>query len=135
MRAFHIYLNFDGNTRDAMTFYKQALGAELEIQSFADVHMEMPGAENRTVHARLSKGNAIIMASDTMPGQPLTQGNNAHVSVDCETIEETDRFFAALSEGGTVTMPLDKTFWNAYFGMLTDKFGVNWMFNCELPKA
>lgn len=135
MKAFHPYLNFDGNTRDAMTFYQQCLGAELSLQSFADAKFDAPkGAEQRIIHARLTKGSAILMASDTMPGMPYTPGNNFAVSIDCESIPEIETLFKAFSEGGKVTMPLQDMFWNARFGMLTDQFGINWMFNCELPK-
>ena len=135
MRAFHIYLNFDGNTREAMTFYQKCLDAKLSVQTFKDAKMNVPkGAEEGIVHARLEKGNAIIMASDTQPGMPFTQGNNFSISIDCESAAEIDKLFKAFSAGGKVTMPLQDTFWNARFGMLTDKFGVNWMFNYELPK-
>ena len=76
----------------------------------------------------------MLMASDTMPGMPYTQGNNVYVNVDCESVAEIERIFAAMSEGGKVTMPLADQFWGARFGMLVDKFGLHWMFNCELPK-
>ena len=132
MKAIHTYLIFDGNTREAMTFYQQCLGAELALQTFADAKMTTPpGAENAIIHARLQKGPAILMASDTMPGMPVTRGNNFHVSIDCESIEETKKLFTAFSEGGKIEMELQDTFWGAYFGMLTDKFGIGWMFNCE----
>jgi PhnB protein len=135
MRAIIAYLNFDGNARDAMTFYAKCLGATLHLQSFKDAKVDAPkGGENRTIHARLEKGSAVLMASDTMPGMPFTQGNNFSVSIDCESIPETEKLFKAFGEGGKVTMPLQDTFWGARFGMLTDKFGVQWMFNCELPK-
>jgi PhnB protein len=136
MKAITAYLNFDGTTRDAMTFYAKALGATLHLQSFKDAKLEAPeGAENRIIHARLEKGSAALMASDTMPGTPFRQGNNVFVCVDCETIPETERLFTALGEGGTVMMPLQDTFWGARFGMLTDKFGVQWMFNCDQKKG
>lgn len=135
MKAFHIYLNFDGNAREAMTFYQKCLGAKLSLQTFRDAKMGVPtGAEDRIVHARLEKGDAIIMASDTQPGMAFTPGNNFSISVQCESSAEIDSFFKALSAGGKVTMPIQDTFWNARFGMLTDRFGVNWMFNYELPK-
>ena len=84
------------------------------------------------MHAHLQGGSAVLMASDTMPGHPLRQGSNIHINVDCDTVEEIERLFKAFSEGANVTMPLADQFWGAKFGMLTDKFGVNWMFNCEL---
>jgi PhnB protein len=87
------------------------------------------------LHARLEAGAATIMASDTMPGAPYLIGNNVHLNIDCENVEELERLFAALGRGGTVTMPLANQFWGARFGMLTDKFGMSWMFNCELQRG
>ncbi len=136
MKAFIPYLNFDGNTREAMTFYQQCLGAELTVQTFGETGASFPGAENRVMHARLStKEGAVLMASDSMPGNPLIVGNNVWVTQDCDNVEEIDRVFAAMSAGGTVVMPLADQFWGAKFGMLTDKYGINWMFNHEYPKA
>lgn len=135
MRAFQPYLNFDGNARDAMTFYQKCVDGELVIQTFGDVKAPgPPGTENRVMHARLSKGSAVVMASDTMPGMPFKPGNTFWVNVDCESVPEIEKLFAAFAEGGKVTMPLADQFWGARFGMLVDKFGINWMFNCELKK-
>ncbi|MBC7788350.1 MAG: VOC family protein [Anaerolineae bacterium] len=132
MKAFHTYLIFDGNAREAMTFYQQCTGGELSIQTFAEAKMDAPpGSENSVIHARLQKGPAILMASDSMAGEPFTQGNNFFVSIDCESIEETKKLFTAFSENGKIIMEPQDTFWEAYFGMLTDKFGIGWMFNCE----
>jgi PhnB protein len=135
MKGINPYLNFDGKTQDAMRFYHECLGGELDLQTFADAKVPTaPGSENRVLHARLETGSAIIMASDTMPGAPFVQGNNVHLNIDCESVDEIERLFAALGKGGKVTMPLADQFWGARFGMLTDKFGLNWMFNCELNK-
>ena len=136
MKDLNTYLTFDGNCREAMTFYQQCLGAELQVMSFADAPVGgMPAeAANRVMHARLSKGSAVLMASDTMPGMPLQQGSNFSISINCESMEEIQAYFAALGENGKVTMPLQDTFWGAHFGMLTDKFGINWMFNLETAK-
>jgi PhnB protein len=130
------YLNFDGDARDAMTFYHQCLGGDLNIQTFKDARMDSHGgSEDRVIHANLMrKGGAFLMASDTMPGTPYKQGNNFSINIECDSVAEEETLFAALGEGGKVTMPLQDTFWNARFGMLTDRFGVSWMFNCELPK-
>ena len=134
MKAINAYLNFDGNCGEAMSFYAQCLGAELTLQTFADAKMTAaPGAESRIIHARLTKGAQELMASDTMPGMPFNQGNNFSVSIDCESYAEQDRFFRALGAGGRTTMPLQDTFWGARFGMLVDRFGISWMFNCEQP--
>lgn len=136
MKSLVNYLNFDGNARDAMTFYAECLGADLTIQSFRESGMPVtPETENRTIHARLEKGPVSIMASDTQPGMPFVQGNNFSLCIDCSSAEELERLFTALGSGGKVQMELQDTFWGARFGLLTDKFGVSWMFNLELPKA
>ena len=135
MRALIPYLNFDGNTSDAMKFYQQCLGGQLEMQTFAEAKVPgPPGSENRVIHARLQSGDAVLMASDSPPGTPVSAGNNVHINVDCASIDEIERVFKAFSQGANVTMPLADQFWGARFGMLTDKFGMNWMFNCELKK-
>ena len=134
MKAFTAYLNFDGNTREAMEFYTKCLDAELTVQTFGEANAPFPGSEHLVMHARLAKGDAVIMASDPMPGMPVVVGNNVWITQECETVDELERAFAAFSEGGTVVMPVANQFWGARFGMLTDKYGVNWMFNCYLPK-
>jgi PhnB protein len=135
MKAIMPYLNFDGKTREAMTFYHKILGGDLNIQTFGDVKAPgPPGSEDRVIHAGVRSGSAVLMASDTMPGTPFIQGNNIHINIDCDSVAEIERLFAGFSEGGQVTMPLADQFWGARFGMLTDKFGMHWMFNCELPK-
>jgi PhnB protein len=136
MRGFNTYLNFDGNTAEAMRFYEQSLDAELNMRTFGDMPGGggPPGSENRVMHARLVKGGAVIMASDSMPDSEVVMGNNFFINIDCETAAEQDRYFKALAAGGAVLMPLQETFWGARFGMLADKFGVQWMLNCELPK-
>jgi PhnB protein len=136
MKEVVTYLTFDGNCRQAMTFYQKCLGAELLLHPFS----EMPGnhppeAKDRIMHARLSKGSTLLMASDTMPGVPLRQGNNFSISIQCESAHEIDTLFAALSQGGKVTMPLQDQFWGARFGMLQDQFGIQWMLNFEHPRT
>ncbi len=134
MKDFTTYLTFNGNCREAMTFYKNCLEAELEIFPFSQAPDPMPAeAKDRIMHARLAKGKGAIMASDNMPGMSFTAGNNFSISIDCDTAEEIEKLFNALGEKGKVTMPLQKTFWAARFGMLTDQFGVNWMFNLNEP--
>jgi PhnB protein len=133
MKAFQPYLNFDGKTKDAMTFYQKALGGNLEIQTNQDVGA--PGTPDRVIHARLTSGNAVLMASDSQEGVPLNQGNDVWINVDCDSVEEIERIFPAMAEGGKILMPLADQFWGARFGMLADKFGKNWMFNCELKKG
>ncbi|MFC5272028.1 VOC family protein [Adhaeribacter terreus] len=131
------YLAFNGNCRDAMEFYKTVFGGELMMQTFGEAPVNASEADKgRIMHAQLSSGNFMLMASDGMPDHPVTFGNSVTISVHPQSKEETEKQFNALSEGGQVTMPLSDTFWGAYFGMLTDKFGIPWMFNFqkEQPK-
>jgi len=131
------YLNFDGQTSQAMEFYAKCLGGELMMMKGAD----MPGAncsadfKDRVLHARITKdGRSLLMASDCPPGMPVQQGNNFWVSLHCESMDEIQRLFGAIGEGGTVQMPLADMFWGAHFGTLRDRFGIGWMFNFEYPK-
>ena len=132
------YLNFDGQCKDAMEFYSKCLGAELTSMPFSagpGDPKKIEAVKDRIMHARLTKGAMpLLMASDIMPGMPYQPGNNFSVSVGCESKEEIQKVFAALSEGGSVTMPLADQFWGSHFGMLKDKFGVHWMLNYEYPK-
>ncbi len=135
MRGINTYLTFNGNCREAMKFYEKCLGAELHIMTFADAPGNHPKeARDRIMHARLSKGAAELMASDSMPDAPAQQGNNFSVAIQCESLPEIEKLFHALSEKGQITMPLQDMFWGSRFGMLTDQFGIHWMFNFELPK-
>ncbi|HEY1040114.1 MAG TPA: VOC family protein [Bacteroidia bacterium] len=121
------YLNFNGNAREAMTFYKECLGGELTIMDFDN---GTPGV----MHANLYSGDIVIFASDCPPGTPaITFGTSVSLSINCMSREQVDKFFNALSKGGNIIMPLEDTFWGAYFGMLTDKFGIHWMFNYDDP--
>ena len=132
------YLNFNGDCRQAFEFYKAALGGEILMMStFADSPMAdqaPPGMGDKIIHARLAVGDKLLMGSDNMQGDD--QGRHGFaVSVVVDTPEEADRAFSALSEGANVRMPMAETFWALRFGMLTDKFGVPWMVNCERAPA
>jgi PhnB protein len=136
MQGLSTHLSFNGNCREAMHFYKQCLGAELDVMPFSETPCNVPADQkDRIAHARLTKGSVLLMASDGMATQPLKEGNNFCVAIQCESLEEIEKLFTAFSEGGKVTLPLQDMFWGARFGLLTDRFGINWMFNCELPKS
>lgn len=128
------YLIFDGNAREALTFYQQCLGGKIaSMMSFGEMPGcdEMPaGAENRLAHGCLVIGGHLLMASDTMPGQPYEgiQGSSVNISVD--SVDEARRLFKELSASGTVEMELQETFWAHAFAMLNDRFGAPWMINC-----
>ncbi|HMD71000.1 MAG TPA: VOC family protein [Bryobacteraceae bacterium] len=133
------FLRFDGNCREAMEFYRQCFEAELFLLPYsqvpADVLTESERAQDRIMHATLTEGSTLLMAADTMVGAPFRRGDDFSVLVQCDSLPEQQRLFAALGEGGDVTMPLQDTFWGARFGMLTDRFGIRWMLNSTLPKA
>ncbi len=138
MKAINVYLTFDGNCRAAMEFYKKCFGGELYMMRFSEAppDFEYPKKfKDKILHATLTSGSAILMASDAMPGVQLVQGNNFSVSVNCESRQEIERLFAAVGKNGKITMPLQDTFWGAYFGVLVDRFGINWMFSLEKSKV
>lgn len=136
------YLNFPGNTEEAFLFYKSVFKTEFSgkgIQRFGDIPAEAghpPVAEaikKMVLHVELPiLGGHILMATDAPKemGMTLTQGNNMHICLEPETKTETKKLFDALSKGGNIVMPLEDMFFGAYFGECTDRFGINWMFNC-----
>ena len=142
--SLNIYLTFDGNCRAAFDYYRAAFGGEFSaFMTFADGPPDMDVAEadkDRVMHVSLpvalSGGSSVLMGSDAMSGigPPPVAGNNFAISINGQSKEHCDAMLAQLSDGGTVTMPLAEMFWGAYFGTWTDRFGINWMINCELPK-
>lgn len=129
------YLNFNGNCRAAMTFYKEALNGNLEIMNMGDSPIGVTEtAKDHVMHCVLTLENITIMASDSIPGQTITFGNSVSLSINCTSREQTDRFYNTIKVNGKVLMPLQDTFWGAYFGMITDQFGINWLFNFDEAK-
>ena len=129
------YIFFSGNCEEAMNFYKAALGAEIVfMQKVGDSPMKDMGPADAVMHCRLQVGDTQIMASDNM-GRPMTAGNNITLAVGLDDMDKAKVMFDRLSEGGSVTMPIQETYWAAGFGMLVDKFGINWMFNVENPQS
>jgi PhnB protein len=136
MKEISAYLNFDGNCREAMEFYAKCLGGELTVMTFAQGKAKVPpGSENRLMHARITNGPTLLMASDLPPGMQYKPGSNVALSLNCDSVEEAERVFAALSKGGKVTMPIQQTFWALRFGGFIDQFGTNWMINHYDPKS
>ena len=136
------YLNFSRNTEEAFNFYRSIFGGEFggngiarfrDIPPSDDMPPLAPGDENLVMHIELEiTGGHKLMATDapeTM-GFNVNFGNNMHINLEPDTREETKKLFDALSAGGKVTMELQDLFWGDYFGSCTDKFGVQWMFNC-----
>jgi PhnB protein len=131
-----VYLNFAGRCEEAIEFYKTALDAKVEmILRFKDApaDSQCPGADgDKVMHSGFRIGNTLVMASDCAGGdKPKFEGFSLAISVTSEA--DADRLFAALSEGGKVEMPLDKTFWSPRFGVVSDKFGVSWMIDTTAP--
>src|SRR4051812_40194833 len=111
MKAITPYLTFDGNAGEAMKFYHDCLGGEFQIQTFGESGAGgPPGSENRVMHARITIGKIMLMASDSMPGHNFVAGTNFSIALECEDNAEQDKHFGMLSDGGKVTMPLQDTF-------------------------
>ena len=136
--SLNTYLFFDGNCREAFEFYRSVFGGEfLVVQTFGDgpPDMNVPEAEkDRLMHVSLPVGSGVLMGSDSTSafGPPPVAGTNFAISIEGESREHCDEICAKLSAGGTVKMPMDETFWGAYFGTWVDRFGINWMVNYEL---
>jgi len=129
------HLAFDGRCKEAFEFYEKRLGGKVvamipyaDMPNAQDLPADMRG---RIMHARLALGDQVLMGCDAHPGTPYEGIRGCDVAVQVKTADEAERLFAALSEGGTVQMPIGET-WNlARFGMLSDRFGVPWMICCE----
>ena len=136
MAIINAYINFPGNCEEAFNFYKSVFGGDFGyVGRFGemppDPNYTMPDeAKNLIMHISLPiSKETVLMGSDTAGewAPNLVVGNNFAVSITASSKEEADRLFSGLASGGNITMPLDNVFWGDYFGMLTDKFGINWM--------
>jgi len=130
------YLFFEGRCQEALDFYRRAIGAEvtalMRFKESPDPSMIQPGSEDKVMHASFRVGNTTMMASDGCSADKAEfEGFSLAISVATEA--EADRVFGALSAGGQVKMPLNKTFWSPRFGMLEDKFGIAWMVSVPGP--
>jgi PhnB protein len=131
------YLFFNGRCEEAIGFYQRTLGAKVvmmmrnkEAPEQPPPGMLPPGSEDKVMHATLDVGGAILMASDGMAGG-AAEFKGFSLSLGYPTTAECDKVFAALSDGGRIDMPLGKTFWSDAFGMVTDRFGVQWMVSLD----
>jgi len=132
MPQLNTYLTFDGNCAEAMRLYERTLGGKLDLMTHAQSPMAdqtPPGMADKIMHARLTFDGGMLMASDAMAGHPYGGMKGFSLSLIYPTPAEAQRAFDALSEGGRVTMPVQKTFWSEAFGMLVDRFGTPWMVN------
>lgn len=138
--SMNIYLAFDGNCQEAFDFYRSIFGGDFsEVQTFAKAPPEMGVAEadkDRIMHISLPIGSSVLMGSDSPAafGPPPVVGNNFSIAIEGKSKEHCNEICTKLSAGGTLKMPMEETFWGAYFGRWTDKFDINWMINYELPK-
>ncbi len=150
MTTVNVYLTFNGNCEEAFNFYKSVFGGEFPyVGRYKDMPPPTDGGKsvpedqgNRIMHMSLPiSKETMLMGSDTGGewASNFSQGNNFAVSIYTDKKEEADRLFNGLSNGGSVTMPMNQTFWGDYFGMFTDKFGINWMIsfneNPQYPNA
>ncbi|MGY8565265.1 VOC family protein [Paracidovorax citrulli] len=135
------FLGFNGQTHDAMAFYAQVLGGKVTSEmKYSDMPQDdtmegcgdAPGPvdPNLVAHSQLEVGSAILMAAD---GPPSEGQGTTTINIEVESVEEAERVFAALSEGGTITVPIGETFWAKRWGMLQDRYGKPWMVNCMKP--
>jgi PhnB protein len=144
MARVSIYLNYMGKTEEAFNFYKQVFGTEFsgpfqrmrEVPSDPNMPPLKEEEKNMIMHIELPiLGGTILMGTDMLEsmGHSLQRGNNMSINLEPDTREEAQRLFDALSEGGTVGMPLTDMFWGGRFGSLTDRFGILWMLNYSKP--
>jgi PhnB protein len=132
------YLSFDGRCKDAFKFYEKALGGKIvAMMTYGETPMrDQSPAEfhGKIIHARLTIGDEVLMGGDAPPNH-YQPPKGITVTLGIDDPAEAERVFRALSENGTVTMPIAETFWAQRFGMLVDQFGIPWMVNCERPQG
>lgn len=130
------YIAFKGNCREAIEFYKSALGAEvLFVQTVGQSPMSNMGPAENIMHATIKVGGSTVMLCDDPRPDSPSGGGNISLAIGLNDPQRAQQLFDGLSNGGSVIMPLGKTYWAEAFGMVTDKFGVKWMVNCDAPKS
>jgi PhnB protein len=130
------YISFNGDARQAMEFYNEVFGGELKTNTFGEFGGAEEAHADKIMHAQLEAEDGLtLMASDTPPGMEYNSGTNISISLSGDDDAKLRRYWEKLSDGGTVTMPLEKQMWGDVFGMCVDRFGVNWMVNIVQPQA
>jgi len=130
------YLSFNGDARAAMEFYRSVFGGELVLNTFGDLGNADPAVADKVMHAQLeTDAGYTLMGSDMMPDMPYSPGTAMTVSLSGDDTDSLHDYWRKLSEGATVTVPLDKQVWGDEFGQLTDRFGVPWMVNISQPQG
>lgn len=135
MTQINSYLTFNGNCREAMTFYKSCLGGDLHFQTIGDSPLseDMPAAMKACIlHATLKRGAWMIMATDMVQEEGLVKGNAVSLMLNCSSEEEIKMFYERLASGGSATHPPSANLWGALWADLTDRYGNNWLLHCEL---
>jgi PhnB protein len=129
------YLNFNGNCREAMNFYRDCIGGELQLKTIAGspIEAQCPTTmKDSILHSVLVKEDLVLMASDCIGPDGYTEGNNFSLCLNCSSEEEINKFYSSLSDGGEIIDPLKKQFWGSLFGVFTDKYGIRWMLNYDM---
>lgn len=129
------YLTFNGNAREAMEFYHSVFGGDLQIMTFGEFGSAAPAVADKVMHARLTTDRGYtVMASDTAPGMAYNPGNTVTCSLSGDLGEGLEQAWEKLSDGGTITMPLEKQMWGDLYGSCVDKFGIPWMVDVAQPE-
>ncbi len=134
MSTINSYLTFNGNCREAMTFYKKCLGGELVFQTIGESPLSEKMSKKMKdciLHSTLTNGTLLLMGSDMVSENGLTKGNAVSLTLNCNSEKEIKSCYKKLSAGGQVNHPLEDTFWGALFAGLTDKYGNIWMLNYQ----
>ena len=130
------YISFDGTARQAMEFYQSVFGGDLRMNTFAEFGAPDSPDADKIMHAMLETPSGFaLMGADTPEGMQHNPGDNISVSLSGDDGDELRGYWAKLSDGGTVTMPLEKQMWGDEFGMCADRFGINWMVNIGQPQG
>ncbi|WP_432844864.1 VOC family protein [Amycolatopsis sp. CA-161197] len=130
------YISFRDDARQAMEFYRDVFGGTLTVNTFGESGMPDSPAADNIMHAQLETENGFtLMAADTPPGMDHNPGTNISVSLSGDDVDQLRGYWAKLSDGGTVAVPLEKQMWGDEFGMCVDKFGIGWMVNITQPQA
>ncbi|MBB5638445.1 PhnB protein [Pedobacter cryoconitis] len=140
MATVNPYLNFDGNTEEVFNFYKSVFGGEFDVLArFGEMPEEYQAdksQQDKIMHVSLPIGGGSTLMGSDRPASygTITKGDGFYISIQADSEEEATRLFNGLSANGKVIMPLEKTFWGAFFGMFNDQFGVQWMINYDYNK-
>jgi len=138
IKGAYAYLRMNGNGKEAVKFYENALEAEvLSVQTYGEMpqNPEFPlpdEAKDRVIHAQLKVGHTFMMLSDTFPGQPYQTGSQVDVAIIFNDVEQSKEVFGKLEDGGEVIMPIQETPWSPSYGQIKDKFGVTWQISTEI---